>query len=269
MSLDLWWFAYIALGAFVGFMAGMLGIGGGGILVPMLTIIFTHQGFPASSNVHMALGTSMASILLTSISSARAHHRHGAVNWPVVFSFAPGIVLGALGGAFLAARLSAQPLTVFFGCFMLYIAWRMVSTARPSAARHLPGKLWLALTGLGIGILSALVSIGGGTIIIPFLVWCNVPMPKAIGTSAATGFFVALAGTTGYLLNGHGVEGMPPGSVGFVYLPGLALVALASIWTAPLGARMAHRMPVVLLKRVFAVVLLVISAKMLHLVFAS
>ena len=119
MSLDLWWFAYIALGAFVGFMAGMLGIGGGGILVPMLTIIFTHQGFPASSNVHMALGTSMASILLTSISSARAHHRHGAVNWPVVFSFAPGIVLGALGGAFLAARLSAQPLTVFFGCFML------------------------------------------------------------------------------------------------------------------------------------------------------
>ena len=152
---------------------------------------------------------------------------------------------------------------------MLYIAWRMVSTTRPSAARHLPGKFWLALTGLGIGILSALVSIGGGTIVIPFLVWCNLPMPKAIGTSAATGFFVALAGTTGYLLNGHGMEGMPAGSVGFVYLPGLALVALASVWTAPLGARMAHRMPVVLLKRVFAVVLLLISAKMLHLVFTS
>ena len=141
MNLDLWWFAYIALGAFVGFMAGMLGIGGGGILVPMLTIIFTHQGFPASSNVHMALGTSMASILLTSISSARAHHRHGAVNWPVVFSFAPGIVRGALGGAFLAARLSAQPLTVSLALRSFTFVSSMVLPVVPGLATSFPSAL--------------------------------------------------------------------------------------------------------------------------------
>lgn len=264
MDWDIWWLAYLALGAFTGFMAGLMGIGGGGILVPMLNTLFTLQGFPAANNVHMALGTSMAAIVLTSLSSARAHHAHGAVAWRTVFTIAPGIVLGAFAGTFLAARLPDIPLTAFFACFMLYVSWQMIKNTKPAPSRHLPGTAGLSAVGLGIGTLSALVSIGGGTVTIPFLIWCNVPPKTAIGTSAAVGIFIAVSGTLGYIFNGQAAHGMPAGAMGFIFLPALVLVSLASIWTAPLGAKLSHRLPVATLKKVFAVILILLSAKMLY-----
>ncbi|WP_374325254.1 sulfite exporter TauE/SafE family protein [Azonexus sp.] len=264
-----WILAYLALGAFVGFFAGLLGVGGGGIMVPVLTTMFAAQGFPPEHLVHVALGTSMAAIVITSISSLRAHHAHGAVRWDIVRGIAPGVLLGTFGGTFVASRVASAPLAIFFGCFMAYVALQMILNVKPKPSRELPGPLGLAGVGGGIGIVSALVAIGGGSLSVPFMTWCNVRMQNAIGTSAAIGLPIALAGAAGYLINGWGSDGLPEGSVGFVYLPALVAVSLVSTFTAPLGARLAHRLPVATLKKIFAAVLVLLSTKMLHTVFGG
>ncbi|MBS0371511.1 MAG: sulfite exporter TauE/SafE family protein [Proteobacteria bacterium] len=259
-----WLAAYLLLGGCVGFFAGLLGVGGGGIMVPMLTTLFAAQGFAREHLVHVALGTSMAAIVITSISSLRAHHAHGAVRWDIVKGITPGVLAGTFGGTFIASRVATAPLAIFFGCFMAYVSVQMILNVKPKPSRELPGAAGLAGVGGVIGGISALVAIGGGSLSVPFMTWCNVKMQNAIGTSAAIGLPIALAGALGYLINGWGAPGLPEWTVGFVNLPALVLVSLVSTFTAPIGAGLAHRLPVATLKKIFAALLVLLSLKMLH-----
>ena len=267
MAFDLWWLAYPVLGAAVGFFAGLLGVGGGGIMVPMLTTFFLAQGFPQAQVVHMALGTSMAAIVLTSVSSLRAHQAHGAVRWDIVRLITPGILVGTFAATFIASRISTVPLAIFFAVFMAYVSIQMLLNIKPKPSRELPGLAGMTAVGLGIGGVSALVAIGGGSLSVPFMTWCNLKVQNAIGTSAAIGLPIALAGTLGYLVNGWNAAGTPALTLGYVYLPALVLVSLVSMVMAPMGARLAHRLPVALLKKIFAGLLMALCAKMLHSIF--
>ncbi len=260
----LWWLSYVALGLFTGFFAGMLGIGGGLVMVPALTMMFASQaGFPPTEVLHLALGTAMAAILFTSLASLRAHHQHGAVLWKIVAQITPGILVGTLLGTLFAASVPAKPLAGFFTAFVCCVAVQMILNLKPKAARELPGAGGVFAVGSGIGAVSALVAIGGGALTVPFLTWCNVRVQHAIGTSAAVGFPIALGGSLGYIFNGWGHAELPRWSLGYVYLPALIWLVPASMLTAPLGARLAHRLPVAALKRVFAGVLILLAAKML------
>lgn len=264
-----WLLIYLALGAVVGFFAGLLGVGGGGIMVPVLTTLFAMQGFPREHIVHLALATSMAAIIVTSLSSLRAHHKHGAVRWPIVVAIAPGIIAGTFAGAVLAGMIPAKPLALFFVVFMAYVALQMLLNVKPKPSRQLPGTVGVSLAGVVIGVISALVAIGGGSLSVPFMTWCNVRLQQAIGTSAAIGLPIALAGSLGYWVSGWQVTGMPAYSVGFIYLPAVMAMTLLSVLTAPLGAALAHRLPVATLKKLFAFMLMALSSKMLHTVFYS
>ena len=254
--------AYGGLGLVVGFLAGLLGVGGGLIIVPVLIMLLHAHGLAAGMEPQLALGTSLASILFTSLSSVRAHHRHGAVEWTLVSRIAPGIVVGTLAGAMLAAQMSASVLKVFFVVFLFYAATQMWLDFKPAPHRSLPGRSGTTLAGGVIGAVSSWVGIGGGTLSVPFMLWHNVPLHRAIATSAAIGFPIALAGAAGYVLGGWHAGGLPSGSLGFVYLPALAGIVLGSVLTAPLGARTAHRLPVRPLKRVFALLLFTLALRM-------
>jgi uncharacterized membrane protein YfcA len=192
----------------------------------------------------------------------RAHHRQGAVEWPLLRRIAPGIVLGTLAGAMLAAQMPARVLKLFFVAFLFYAAAQMWLDFKPVPHRALPGRAGTTLAGGVIGAVSSWVGIGGGTLSVPFMLWHNVPLHRAIATSAAIGFPIAIAGAAGYLLGGWDVGGRPAGSLGFIYLPALAGIALGSVLTAPLGARTAHRLPVRPLKRIFALLLLALALRM-------
>jgi len=263
-----WLLAYLALGAVVGFFAGLLGVGGGGIMVPILTSFFLAQNFGAES-VHLALATSMASIVLTSVSSIRSHHRHGAILWPVVWQLSPAIVIGTLMAALLAGLLSSLFLAIFFCCFMTYVAVQMLLNIKPSASRQLPGWFGMSLTGWLIGAVSALVAIGGGSLTVPFLTWCNVRVQNAIATSAAVGLPIALSGTLGYLWSGWQAEHTPEYSLGYIYWPAVVCISAVSFFTAPVGVKLAHRLPVATLKKIFATLLVLLSSKMLYSVLVS
>jgi uncharacterized protein len=258
-----WWWAYLAIGVAVGFLAGLLGIGGGMVMVPMLVFVFTAKGFPAEHMMHFALATAMASMVFTSLSSVRAHHRHAGVDWAVARAMAPGIVVGSLGAALAAGFIPTRPLAVFFTAFMFYAAAQMFFQPKPAATRKLPGPPGLFAAGAGIGAVSSVLAAGGAFLSIPFLVRCNVSLRRAIGTAAANGFPIALAGTIGYVSHGLRVPGLPAGSLGFVYLPALALVVAASMPLAPLGARLAHRLPLKPLRVLFSLMLLALALRML------
>ncbi len=255
--------AYLGLGAFAGVLAGLLGVGGGIVIVPVLTFLFTSQGLPAPYIAHLALGTSLATIIFTSISSLRAHHARGAVDWQVVRRISAGIVIGTLAGSWVAAQLSTRSLKVFFVIFIYYVATQMILNIRPKPSRQLPGAGVMLGVGGVIGWVSSLVGIGGGSLSVPFMVWCNMSMHNSIGTSAAIGLPIALAGAAGYAANGLAAGALPPWSLGFVYLPALAGISLASVVTAPLGARLAHNLPVAKLKKSFALLLIVMGTKLL------
>ncbi|MGE5471963.1 MAG: sulfite exporter TauE/SafE family protein [Bacteroidota bacterium] len=267
--MTVWWLGYIALGLFAGFFAGLLGIGGGSVMVPALVMLFAAQGFPANDVMHLALGTSMAAIFFTSISSVRIHHAHGAVLWPIVARITPGIVLGTLLGTRIASLVPSKTLGLIFAIFICYVSVQMIINLKPKPHRELPGTLGTSLVGLAIGGISCLVAIGGGVLSVPFMTWCNVKVQNAIGTSAAIGFPIALGGALGYIFNGWSVAGLPEGSLGFVYLPAVIGVVAASVLTAPIGARQTHRLPVATLKRIFAGVLLALAAKMLWSLFSA
>ncbi|MFT3734623.1 MAG: sulfite exporter TauE/SafE family protein [Rhodocyclaceae bacterium] len=260
--LNLWLVAYIALGLVSGFLAGLLGIGGGLIIVAVLTFAFDAQGMPHAIVLPLALGTSMATIIFTSISSFRTHQSHGAVRWDLVRDITPGVIVGTLAGTMLAARASTAALTLFFGCFVLVIAAQMAFGLKPNPSRELPGMTGRLIGGGIIGAVSALVAIGGGSLTVPWLSWCNVRVQHAIGTSAAMGLPIALSGTAGYLWNGWSQPGLPAGAVGYVYLPALLCLLASSMLTAPSGARLAHRLPVSTLKRAFALLLVLLAIKM-------
>ena len=197
MTLSLWTLTYLALGAFTGFFAGMLGIGGGLVMVPTLTLIFAAQAqFPAGETLHMALGTSMATIIFTAVSSLRTHHQHGAVLWNVVKTITPGILFGTPTGTQFAASVPSRPLAIFFTFFVCLIAIQMAANLKPKASRELPGNLGIVATGLGIGALSSLVAIGGGSLTVPFLTWCSLAqqLPVATLKRIFAGILVLLAG---------------------------------------------------------------------------
>jgi uncharacterized membrane protein YfcA len=258
-----WWAAYLAIGLAVGFLAGLLGIGGGMVMVPMLVFVFNAKGFPPEHMMHLALATALATIVFTSISSVRAHHRHGGVDWTVARAMAPGIVAGALAAALAAGLIPTRPLAVFFTGFMFYAAAQMFVEIKPRAGRQLPGRPGLFAAGAGIGALSSLLAAGGAFLSIPFLAWCNVPLKRAIGTAAANGFPIAAAGTVGYIAQGLRTPGLPEWSLGYVYLPALLLIVAASMPMAPVGARLAHRLPVRRLRMVLALMLLALALRML------
>ena len=257
---------YFIAGAGAGILSGLLGVGGGTVIVPMLVFIFTSLAFPEQHVMHIALGTSLATIIVTSISSARAHHRKQNVHWSVVRLVAPGIVIGTLLGAVLAGELDTMMLKGIFAAFMLLIATQMALNFTPAAHRQLPGKLGTVGTvGMGslIGLIASLVGIGGGSLSVPFLIYCNFNARYAIGTSAAIGLPIAVAGATGFIITGLAEGNLPKYSLGYVYLPAFLGIAIASMLTAPLGAYLAHRLPVPVLKKLFALLLYVVGLKML------
>ena len=248
------------LGLCTGFLAGLLGIGGGMVMVPFVTFILGAKGFPADSIVKMAVATSLATICFTSITSVRAHHKRGAVLWPVVARLVPGILLGSALGAQVAVALPGKVLNILFALFVAFSATQMFLNRKPSPTRTLPGTPGMLAAGGAIGTVSALVGAGGAFISVPFMQWCNVTIHNAVATSAALGFPIALAGTLSYAWAGRDLPQMPPGSFGYLYLPGLLVISLASMSTAPLGARTAHRMDIRPLKRVFALLLYCLAA---------
>ena len=262
-----WWIVYLLMGLFVGFFAGLLGIGGGLILVTLMVYLFTLQHFPEDRILHIALGTSITSIVFTSISSLRAHHSHGAVRWDIVRMAVPGLVVGTLLGTLVADSLQSKYLAIFFVVFVYYSAVQMFLNAKPKPSRQLPGRGGTSLAALAIGVLSALVGVGGGVMTIPLMTLCNVPMRNAIGTSAALGLPIAIAGAAGFVATGLGKDHLPPWSLGYVYLPALVGIVIGTLVTVPWGARMAHSMPVPRLKKIFAVILFILATRMLWTLF--
>ncbi len=259
-----WWPIYLATGAFVGFFAGLLGIGGGLIIVPVLIAAFTAQDFPIDRIIHLALGTAMATIIFTSAASLRTHHRYRAVDWRIVRNITPGILLGTFLGATLANSMTNQWLSIIFIVFVFYAATQMLWQFRPNPMFRLPGRLGLMLAGAAIGVLSSLVAIGGGLLSVPFLTLCRVKLQRAIGTAAAIGFPIALAGTAGYIVNGYmQPENLPDHSLGYVYLPAVAWLVAASTLTAPFGAKMTHSAKAAVLRACFVVLLYGLGVKML------
>jgi uncharacterized membrane protein YfcA len=258
-----WYAAYLALGAVTGFLAGLFGVGGGLVLVPVLLMLFDAQHFNSEHNLHLALGTSMATIIFTSLSSLRKHHQHGAVDWQVVRRITPGILLGTAIGALTASIIPVRGLGIFFALFVFFIAAQILLGKDPHPSRQLPGAAGLSFAGTFTGWVSSLVSIGGGAIVVPFLIWCNVPIRRAIGTASAIGFPIAVGGTLGYITVGWRTTGLPEAHLGYVYLPALLWVALATALTAPFGARAAHRMKVELLRKLFAVLLVALAVRLL------
>jgi uncharacterized membrane protein YfcA len=254
--------ALLVMGTFGGFAAGLLGIGGGMVLVPFITMIFTSRNVAPDLVVHMAIATSLATIMFTSLSSLRAHHKHGAVLWPVVRLLVPGILIGSWIGPWIGKQMDSSTLAMFFGLFVAFSASQMLLNKKPSAARDLPPAPGMFAAGGVIGTLSGLLGAGGGFVSVPFMTWCNVKIHNAVATSAALGFPIALAGTISNIYHGWGEAGLPEYSLGFVYVPALAIIVLASVTMAPLGARTAHRMPVRRLQKVFAVILYALAAYM-------
>ena len=264
-----WLPAYLVLGSLGGFAAGLLGIGGGMLYVPLLTWVFELQGFAAETRIHLALGTSLTCIIFSSISSMRSHNAKGNVEWPIVRGIAPGILVGGVIGSLLAKQLSTHVLALMFAVFVTYSAIQMFLNAKPKPSRSLPGTWGLMGVGAFISTLSQLVGAGGGFLSVPFMVWSNVSMHKAVGTSAALGLPIAVVGAVAFLVTGSSVNGLPHGSVGFIYLPALFGVLVPSVLLAPLGARLASGLPVAALKRVFAVFLCVLAVKMVHTAFLT
>jgi len=250
-------------GAFAGILAGLLGVGGGVVIVPVLVFIFQYQGIDPSIIMHTAIGTSLATIVFTSISSIRAHHAHGAILWPIFWKMTPGILLGALIGAAIADALPSDTLKLIFSPFLMAVAIQMALNKQPKPHRKLPERAGLLSASTAIGAISSLLGIGGGSLNVPFMALCNIEVRKAVATSAAIGLPIALAGTLGFIISGWNSEAMPEWSLGYINLSAALSIVVASALTAPYGAKLAHKIPVLVLKRIFAVLLFFVSIKLL------
>ena len=254
---------YPAIGAIAGVLAGLLGIGGGLVLVPVLLWQFQSQGMDETVVMHLALGTSLTTIIATSVSSIVAHHKRGAVRWDIVSRLTPGILLGGLSGAWIARHMSTTMLQPVFAGFVILVAIRMLYHREIHAKRPLPQTTGMTIAGSVIGSLSAIVGIGGGTLTVPFLEWHKTPLVQAIATASACGFPIAVAGSLGFLINGWHHPALPTDSSGFIYWPAAFGIAITSMLFAPLGAKLAHNLPVVRLKRIFAALLFAVAGKLL------
>ena len=254
---------YLVLGAAAGLVAGLFGVGGGLIIVPALLWVFNWQHFAGEMVTHLAIGTSLATIVITSLSSIRAHHQRGAVVWPVVWRMAPGIACGSALGALTAVSMPGSHLQFAFSLFVLLVAAQLGFGLAPAASRQLPGSIGLAASGTVIGLVSSLFGIGGGSLTVPFLTWCNVVMQRAVAVSAACGLPIALVGSLSYMVQGDGIAALPSASTGYVYWPAVIGIVLTSSPFARIGAALAHRLPAAWLKRIFALFMLLIGIKLL------
>ena len=254
---------YVLTGMFAGVVGGMLGLGGGIVIVPVLHFLFIQQGFPSSVLMHLAVTTSLATIIVTSASASYTHHKKGAVLWPIVNRFAPGILIGAGLGALIADSLPSDILRITFGIFEILVALQIWFELKPKAQVSLPGTAGMVGSGTGIGLLSTLLGIGGGTLTVPFLLWCNVNIRNAVAVSSACGFPIAVAGTTAMIIAGWDSTDLPANAISYLYWPAALIIIAMTVFFAPLGARLAHYLPVRTLKRVFSVLLLVVGIRML------
>lgn len=247
---------YLILGGFAGVLAGLFGVGGGIIIVPVLVLSFTAQGFSPDVLTHLAVGTSLATIIFTSINSILAHHRKGAVRWPIVVWITVGILAGTAVGTLTAAAIQGPMLLKIIGVFAIVMAIQMGLNLKPKASGDVPGKPGLTIAGIVIGWASAIFGIGGGSLTVPFLSWRSVPMQQAVATSAACGLPIAVVGALSFMLVGWNEAQLPQWSLGFVYLPAMAGIAITSMFFARIGANLAHRLSPLVLKRLFALLLL-------------
>lgn len=255
-------FILVGMGAIAGILAGLLGIGGGIVIVPVLVLVFRGQGVSPLIVMHVSIGTSLATIVTTSLSAIHAHQKHKAIDWFTFKQIAPAILLGALSGALIAKAMSADTLRIAFASFMLLVAFQMSLSKPPPPHRHLPGPVGMSLAGLIIGTVSSLMGVGGGSMSVPFLTWCNVAVRNAVATSAAIGLPIALGGASGFIIMGWGENDLPPWSIGYVNLPAYLGIVIASTLFAPLGAALAHRLPAIVLKRIFAIFLVIMSTRL-------
>jgi uncharacterized membrane protein YfcA len=257
-----WLVLYILLGSLVGFMAGLLGVGGGGILVPLLVSIFTFQGMNPDKVVHMALGTALACMILSSISSTRAHAIRGAVVWKIAGGMAPGIMIGTLLTTYIAASINGVYIAAFFTAFMALVSIQLFANWKPKPGPSESHFHELLLVGTGIGSISALAAVGGGFLSVAYMTYKNLDIKKAIGTSAALGFSIAITGTLGYMISGWSETTIEPLTLGFMYVPAFIAVSLSSIAAAAYGVRWAHRLPDAILRKLLGVISLILSVKM-------
>lgn len=262
--------ATAAVGAVAGLLAGLLGVGGGLVIVPALVWVYARQGFPESLLMQAALATSLASILFTGLSAVRAHHARGAVRWDLVGMLAPTLMLGAFAGSHVAHRMTSDLLMMLFGTFAAVIGLQMLlgraapqDTGLPAAPARQVGKAVHLAVGLLIGVASAFFGIGGGSLTVPYLSAVGVRMQQAVATSSACGIPIAVAGSIGFILAGWSRADLPAGSAGYVHLPSLVAIVMASVPAARLGANLAHRLPAATLRRVFAVLLLLVATEFL------
>ena len=246
---------YLVLGGLAGLLAGLFGIGGGTVIVPVLVLSFTAQGFDPAVLTHMAVGTSLATIVFTSINSILTHHRKGAVRWPIVCWMSLGILCGVWFGTLTATALKGPELQKIIGIFALVIALQMALDLRPKANLSVPKPKILGAVGAVIGWASAIFGIGGGALTVPYLVWRSVPMQQAVATAAACGFPIAVSGAISFMWVGWSEAQLPAWSWGFVYLPATLGIAATSMYSARIGANLAHSLPPLLLKRLFAAIL--------------
>lgn len=255
---------FLLLGAFVGVISGLFGIGGGGIIVPILTTVFLSEGMDSSIVVHLALGTSMSIIIITSISSVRAQQKKKAIEWGIVKLMVPGILIGTFLATFIASKLDSFYLSIIFGVFMFYSFIQMFLGKKPKVEHKVFSKKTQVLSGGLIGALSSLVSIGGGILSVPYLVMQNIDIRRAIATSSAIGVPIAAAGTLGYIVNGYGTTSFDTYSIGYVNLVAFACVSVASFLTAPIGVSLVHKININLMKKLFSVLPLILSIKMIY-----
>jgi uncharacterized membrane protein YfcA len=254
---------YLAFGGLAGVLSGLFGIGGGIVIVPFLAWFFSTQGFPPGSVMIMAVATSLATIIVTSVSAVHAHHRKGAVDWRTVFQLAPSILAGSVLGSVIADTLPVPWFKLIFAAFLLYVAGRLLIAPKADGGARPPAAWLFSLAGAGIGAVSSILGIGGGTLSVPFLVKCRFPIRNAVAISSACGFPIAVAGTATYVFLGWQKASLPAWSFGYVYLPAFAGIILTSIPFAPLGAHLAHRLPTVKLRRIFALVVMAVGCKLL------
>jgi len=251
------------MGAVAGVLAGLMGIGGGIVIVPVLALVFEGQGVSIDVLMHTAIGTSLATIVTTALSSIRAHQKRKAIDWTVFRMITPGVVAGAMLGAIIANALKGDVLKVFFACFMFLVATQMALGRTPPPHRQLPGRAGILAAGTLIGTIASLMGVGGGSMSVPFLTWCNVTIHRAIATSAAIGLPIAVSGAISFMVTGWNTADLPPWSIGYINLPAYLGIVVASTLFAPVGAALAHRLPPHILKRVFALFLLLLGIKIL------
>lgn len=252
----------LAIGLLAGYLAGFLGIGGGFVVVPALTWLFLQDPATAPWAIHMAVGTSLATMLVTSLSSILAHHKKRAIRWPLVRALAPGLLVGAMLGAVIADFLEPELLIRVVGVFAVLAGLQLILGRKPKGEKPLPGQPAVGLVGLVIGAVSSLIGIGGGALTGPWQLWHGIRAQNAVATSAACGYPIAIAGSLSFLALGLGGE-LPRGALGYIHLPSFAGIALASAVAAPLGAATVHRLPPNTVRRVFGGFLILIGLRML------